>query len=61
MKNGKEEQQVVNGIGLAMRVGMAAFIPAFMAALAKEGLEIRVKSQVEGVQLPLLDADGNPV
>ena len=56
-----DEQKVINGIGLAMRVGMASFIPAFLAALEKEGLEIRVKSPVEGVQLPLLDPSGRPL
>ena len=54
-----DEQKVVDGIGLAMRAGMASFIPAFLATLEKQGLEVRVKSPVEGVQLPFLDAEGN--
>jgi hypothetical protein len=56
-----DEQKIINGIGHAMRVGMAAFIPAFMAALAEKGLEVRVKAPVEGVQLPLLDPSGKPL
>ena len=56
-----DEQKVINGIGLAMRVGMAAFIPAFLAELEKAGLEVRAKGPVEGVQLPILDASGNPL